>query len=337
MKDQFLHISSIKFANPGMFWLLLLLVPIFVWYIFKKRKSQATIRISNAESFRTGYRSVKRYLRHILFIFRVLVFVLLIITLARPQTTQNWQNETTEGIDIAIALDISGSMLARDFTPNRLEAAKDVAMQFIAGRPLDRIGLVCFSGESFTQCPLTSDHAVLLNLFSEIKQGMIVDGTALGVGLANAVSRLKESKAVSKVIIFITDGVNNAGEISPETAADLAAKFGIRVYTVGMGKNGYAPFPVQTVFGTQYQDMEVKIDEETLKLISQKTDGQYFRATNNKKLKEIYEQIDKLEKSKIDVQKFSTREDIFFPFLAFAIILLILEIVLKQTVFRNIP
>jgi Ca-activated chloride channel family protein len=337
MSEQFQHLSHIRFANPAMLWLLLLMIPIFVWYIFKKRKSQATIRLSTTESFKNGYRSVKRYLRHILFILRISVFTLLILIIARPQSTTNWQNETTEGIDIVIALDISGSMLAEDFTPNRIEAAKNIAMEFIAGRPLDRIGLVCFSGESFTQCPLTSDHAVLLNLFSEIKQGMLTDGTAIGVGLANAVSRLKDSKAISKVIILLTDGVSNMGEISPVMAADLAAKYNLRVYTIGIGKNGYAPFPVQTMFGTQMQDMKVDIDEDMLKTIAQKTGGQYFRATNNKKLKEIYEQIDKLEKSKIDVKKYSTREDRFLPFLMAALILLILEILLKQTVFRNIP
>jgi Ca-activated chloride channel family protein len=276
-------------------------------------------------------------MRYILFALKVILLALLIIMLARPQTTNYWEDRTTEGIDIVIALDISSSMLARDFVPNRLEASKDVAISFISGRPNDRMGLVVFSGESFTQCPLTTDHAVLINLFKDIKQGMIEDGTAIGMGLANAVNRLKDSDTKSKVIILLTDGVNNMGAIDPITAAQLAKSFGIRVYTIGVGKNGYAPYPVQTMFGIQYQDMEVKIDEETLKKISEITDGKYFRATNNRKLKQIYKEIDKLEKSKIQVKKFSSKNDEFMPLAQLAVFLLSLIILIRYTIMRNIP
>jgi len=325
------------FAYPEYFWLLLVLVLLTVWYVLKKRKSQATITISDSGSFTKNNPSLKRYLRHSLFGIRVIVISLLIVILARPQSVNNWQDEMTEGIDIIIALDISGSMLAQDFSPNRLEASKDVAMKFIAGRPLDKIGLVLFSGETFTQCPLTTDHAALLNLFSGIDQGMLNDGTAIGLGLANAVNRLKTSEAKSRIIILLTDGVNNTGEIDPIMAADLAAKYGLRVYTVGVGKNGFAPYLVKTIFGTQVQDMEVKIDEETLKIISQKTNGKYFRATNNKKLEEIYKEIDKLEKSKIEIKKYSNRKEDYFIFAALAFAFLFLEIFLRLTIFRNIP
>lgn len=279
--------NELTFAYPYYFWLLLITVPIIVWYILKKRKSQATIRFSSTESFENDKISVGKYLRHILFVLRILVISLFIVILARPQAINHEHEDLTKGIDIILALDISSSMLARDFRPNRLEASKDLAIKFISGRRLDRIGLVVFSGETFTQCPLTVDHAVLINLFQDIKQGLLEDGTAIGIGLANAVNRLKNSEAISRVVILLTDGVNNSGEISPITAADLAAKYGIRVYTIGVGKNGYAPYPVQTSFGVSMQQMEVEIDEKTLKIISEKTGGQYFRATNNNKLKQI--------------------------------------------------
>jgi Ca-activated chloride channel family protein len=261
----------------------------------------------------------------------------LIMALARPQSSNSWQNVTTEGIDIVIALDISSSMLAMDFQPNRLEAAKDVATQFISGRPNDKIGLVVFSGESFTQCPLTTDHATVVNLFRNIESGMIEDGTAIGNGLATAVSRLKESSAISRVVILLTDGENNRGEIAPVTAAELAKTFGIRVYTVGVGTIGTAPYPMQTPFGVQVRDVEVKIDETTLQKIAETTDGKYFRATNNNKLAEIYQEIDKLEKSKIDVKEFSKKEEQYLKFALAGALLLMLGLFLKTTIFRNIP
>jgi Ca-activated chloride channel family protein len=247
------------------------------------------------------------------------------------------QNVTTEGIDIVISLDISSSMLARDFSPNRLDAAKNVATEFISGREYDRIGLVVFSGESFTQCPLTTDHAVLLNLFRDIESGMIEDGTAIGLGLATAVSRLKESDAKSRVVILLTDGENNRGEIAPITAAEIAKTFGVRVYTIGVGTIGTAPYPVQTPFGTQIRDVEVKIDEETLQEIADLTDGKYFRATNNEKLVEIYEEIDKLERSKIDVKEFSRKSEEYHRYAFAALLLALVGMFLKVTVFRGIP
>ncbi len=328
---------NIEFANPEFLWGLLILIPITVWYILKDENNYTSIQISSLRAFPSTPRTYKFYMRYVLFALKLILFALLIIMLARPQTTNFWEDKTTEGIDIVIALDISSSMLARDFIPNRLEASKDVAISFISGRPNDRMGLVVFSGESFTQCPLTTDHAVLINLFKDIKQGMIEDGTAIGMGLANAVNRLKDSDAKSKVIILLTDGVNNMGAIDPITAAQLAKSFGIRVYTIGVGKNGYAPYPVQTMFGIQYQDMEVKIDEETLKKISEITDGKYFRATNNRKLKQIYKEIDKLEKSKIQVKKFSSKNDEFMPLAQLAVLLLSLIILIRYTIMRNIP
>jgi len=329
--------GKIVFANPEFLYGLIIIIPMVVWYILRDEKGHSSIQISSLRAFKTTPYTYKHFLRHLLFGFRMLVLALLIVMLARPQSTNNWEDKTTEGIDIVIALDISSSMLARDFKPDRLEASKDVAIQFISGRDDDRIGLVIFSGESFTQCPLTTDHAVLINLFHEVKQGMIEDGTAIGMGLATSINRLKDSKAKSKVIILLTDGVNNMGSISPLTAAQIAAKFGIRVYTVGVGRNGYAPYPVQTMFGVQYQNQEVKIDEETLKEISKITDGKYFRATNNQKLIDIYREIDKLEKSKIEVKKYSNKNDEFVPLAFIVIFLLLFDLIIRNTVLKTIP
>lgn len=329
--------SEIIFANPEFLYGLIIIVPIVVWYVLRDRKNYASIQVSSLRAFKTVPITYKHILRHVAFGFRIIVLALLIIILARPQSTNNWEDKTTEGIDIVIALDISSSMLARDFKPDRLQASIDVAIRFISGRTDDRIGLVIFSGESFTQCPLTTDHAVLINLFKDIKQGMIEDGTAIGMGLATSINRLKDSKAKSKVIILLTDGVNNRGSIDPITAAQLAKSFGIRVYTVGVGRNGYAPYPVQTMFGIQYQQQEVKIDEKTLREISQITDGQYFRATNNKKLEEIYKEIDKLEKSKISVKKFSNKNDEFLPLAIIAALILLIDVLLRITVLRILP
>jgi Ca-activated chloride channel family protein len=256
--------------------------------------------------------------------------------LARPQKTDKYQDVSTEGIDIVLTQDISGSMLSRDFKPDRLEAAKNMATEFISGRPYDRIGLVVFSGESFTQCPLTTDHAVLINLLREIQSGMIEDGTAIGMGLATAVSRIKDSKAKSKVIILLTDGVNNKGEIAPATAAGIAKTFGIRVYTIGVGTQGVAPYPVQTPYGIQYQDMQVEIDEEILQDIAQTTGGKYFRATDNNSLEKIYKEIDKLEKSKIDVKQFIRKEERYMLPALIAFFMLVLEIIARNTLFRNL-
>ena len=262
---------------------------------------------------------------------------LLIVILARPQSTNSWSNSSTEGIDIMLAMDISGSMLAQDLKPNRLEAAKDVAASFINGRPNDNIGLVVFSAESFTQCPLTTDHTVLLNLFKDIQSGMIQDGTAIGLGLANAVSRIKDGHAKSKVIILLTDGSNNAGEIAPVTAAEIAKTFGVRVYTIGVGTKGMAPYPFQTAFGVQYQNIPVEIDEATLKQIASTTGGQYFRATDNASLKEIYSEIDQMEKTKISVQEYSKKQEEYKNWALLVFALLLVEILLRNTLLRNIP
>ncbi len=330
--------KDLVFANPGFLYGLLVLIPMIIWYILKDEKSHTSMQVSSLRAFNKQPVSFKNILRHVVFGLRMVIIALLIITLARPQTTNNWEDSKTEGIDIVIALDVSSSMLARDFEPNRFEASKDVAVEFISGRDNDRIGLVVFSGESFTQCPLTTDRAVLINLFKEVKQGLIEDGTAIGMGLATAINRIKDSEAKSKIIILLTDGVNNAGSIDPVTAANIAKSLEIRVYTIGVGRNGYAPFPVSTIFGTvQYQNMEVKIDENMLQEISRLTDGKYFRATNNQKLIDIYKEIDKLEKSKIEVKKFSSKNEEFFPLVIILALLLIIDIVIRNTVLRTIP
>ena len=326
------------FANPNYLYLLLLLIPLIAWYLYKLRKSQASLQVSSAEAFEApGASSWRVYLRHVPFVLRMLAIAVLIVVLARPQSTNSWQNSTTEGIDIVMAIDISTSMLAEDLKPNRLEAAKDVAASFINGRPNDNIGLVVFAAESFTQCPLTTDHGVLLNLFKDIQPGIIQDGTAIGVGLANAVSRIKDSQAKSKVIILLTDGVNNTGQVAPVTAAEIAKTFGIRVYTIGVGTQGEAPYPIPTAFGVQYQNIPVEIDEQILKQIASTTGGQYFRATDNASLKEIYSEIDQMEKTKISVQEFSKKQEEYKNWALLAFVLLLVEVLLRNTVLRNIP
>jgi len=294
------------------------------------------VRMPGLEPFSGTGTTFRHYLRHILFAMRALAIALLIIVVARPQKTSSFQDVSTEGIDIVLTQDISGSMLARDFKPDRLEAAKNIATEFISGRPYDRIGLVVFSGESFTQCPLTTDHAVLINLLREIQSGMIEDGTAIGMGLATAVNRIKDSKAKSKVIILLTDGVNNRGEIAPATAAGIAKTFGIRVYTIGVGTQGTAPYPVQTPYGIQYQDMPVEIDEGILQEIAKNTGGKYFRATDNDKLTQVYKEIDKLEKSKIDVRQFSKKEERYLIPALIAFCMLIFELTARNTIFKNL-
>lgn len=329
--------EGLTFKNPELFYLLLVILPMTVWYIFRQKRNTASIRISSTAPVFKAPRSIRHYLRHLVFLSEIIAIAFFVVVLARPQSSRNWENVTTEGIDIMIALDISSSMLAQDFQPNRLEAAKDVAMEFISGREYDRMGLVVFSGEAFTQCPLTTDRAVLLNLFKDIQSGMIEDGTAIGNGLATSVARLKDSDAISRVVILLTDGENNSGEVAPVTAAEIAKTFGIRVYTVGVGSEGTAPYPVQTPYGIQLRDMEVKIDEETLQEIAQITDGRYFRATSNTKLEEIYQEIDQLEKSKIEVREFSRKSEEFLPFALAGILFLVLSLILRNTIFRSIP
>lgn len=329
--------EGLTFKNPELFYLLLVVLPMAAWYIFRQKRSTASIQVSSTASVFKAPKTIRHYLRHSIFVCQMIALSFFVVVLARPQSSSSWENVTTEGIDIIIALDISSSMLARDFSPDRLEAAKNVAMEFISGREHDRMGLVVFAGEAFTQCPLTTDRAVLLNLFKDITSGLIEDGTAIGNGLATGVSRLKDSEAISRVVILLTDGENNRGEVAPMTAAEIAKTFGIRVYTVGVGSVGTAPYPVQTPFGIELRDMEVKIDEELLTQIANITGGKYFRATSNRKLEEIYKEIDALEKSKIDVQQFSRKSEEFLPFAILGALFLIAGLFLRTTIFRNIP
>jgi Ca-activated chloride channel homolog len=324
-------------ANPYYLYLLLLIIPVAIWYILKRKKRYATLQVSNSFAFKGLKLSWKDRLEHVPFILRMLAFAMIVVVLARPQSTNSWSNVSTEGIDIVVALDISTSMLAEDLKPNRLEAAKNVAASFINSRPNDNIGLVVFAGESFTQCPLTTDHAVLLNLFGGIKSGIVEDGTAIGLGLANSVNRIKDSKAKSKVIILLTDGSNNSGDIDPITAAGLAKTFGIRVYTIGIGTKGEAPYPFQTAYGVQYQNIPVDIDEQPLRQIASITGAQYYRATNTGKLKSIYKEIDQLEKTKMRVHEYSKKNEEYRIFGLAALVLLLLEIALRNTVLRRLP
>ncbi len=328
--------NRITFADPNFLYLLLVIPAIIAFYILKQHKAFASLRIPGLKPLERSGTTFRNYLQHVLFGLRMTAVLIIIIVLARPQTTDKFQDVSTEGIDIVLALDISGSMLARDFKPDRLEASKNVATEFISGRPYDRIGLVVFSGESFTQCPLTTDHAVLINLLREIESGMIEDGTAIGMGLANAVNRIKDSDAKSKVIILLTDGINNRGEIAPATAAGIAKTFGVRVYTIGVGTQGTAPYPVQTPFGTQYQNMPVEIDEAILKDIAQVTGGKYFRATDNDKLVQVYSEIDKLEKSKIDVKQFIRKDEKYLIPAIIAFCLLLIEMLVRFTVLKKL-
>ena len=330
------------FANIEYLFLLILLIPYIVWYIMRRKRTEATLQVSTTRMYMNVRKSWKVYLIHAPFLLRICAFVMIVLVLARPQTTDNWQNTEIEGIDIMLAMDISTSMLAEDLKPNRLEAAKQVAAEFINGRPNDNIGLTIFAGEAFTQCPLTVDHGVLLNLFHSVScdmiyRGMIEDGTAIGMGLANAVTRLKDSKAKSKVVILLTDGVNNRGELSPLTAAEIAKQFGIRVYTIGVGTNGTAPYPMQTYAGVQYIQTPVEIDEQTLTQIAAETNGNYFRATSNSKLKEVYQEIDKLEKTKLNVKEFSKREEEYEIFALVAFLCILFELILRNTVLKKIP
>ncbi len=326
-----------SFHNPEYLFLLLALIPMIAWYWWEVRKSDASMQISSVKKLKGAPKTMRIRMRHLPFILRLLAISMLIIAIARPQSSMNWRTENKEGIDIMMALDISGTMMAEDLRPSRLEAAKNVAVDFIQSRPNDNIGLVVFAAESFTQCPLTTDHAVLINLFSGIRYGMIEDGTAIGLGLANAVSRIKESKAKSKVIILLTDGSNNRGDIAPVTAAEIAKTFGIRVYAIGVGSHGVVNVPVQTPFGIRYEQMKSEFDEPTLEKIAEITGGQYFRATNNAKLREVYQEIDQLEKTKINVQEFSNKSELYFIFALLAFLFLLAEVLLKNSWLRSLP
>tara|TARA_B110000003_G_scaffold268305_1_gene297637 strand:- start:41335 stop:42330 length:996 start_codon:yes stop_codon:yes gene_type:complete len=330
-----MNFNNWTFANPEFFFLLAIIPLLWVWRYFYSKRQFSSLKISSIQSFKT--KSWKENGKFIIFLLRSLALCFIIIGFARPQSSSSWQDSTTMGIDIIISMDISGSMLAQDLKPDRLEASKNVALDFISARPNDRMGLVIFSGESFTQCPLTTDHQVLQNLFKDVKSGMIEDGTAIGMGLATSVNRLKDSQAISKVVILLTDGVNNKGSIPPLTAAKIAQKFGIRVYTIGVGTEGFAPYPFKTPFGTTvYQDVEVQIDEKTLQDIATTTNGKYFRATSNKALKEIYLEIDELERSKIDVKEFSKKNEGFRLLILIALSLLLIEFYCKKFLFKSI-
>lgn len=322
--------------------MLLLLIPYIIWYLMFRKKSEPTMRMSDTNAYRYAPRSWKVTLMPLQMLLRMTAFVLIVIVLARPQTSNSWKDRTVEGIDIMLAMDVSTSMLAEDLSPNRIEAAKKVAAEFIADRPNDNIGLTIFAGESFTQCPMTIDHASLLNLLHNVRadiaaRGLIQDGTAIGMGLANAVARLKDSKAKSKVVILLTDGSNNMGDISPMTAAEIAKSLGIRVYTIGAGTNGTARYPMPVGNGVQYVNLPVEIDTKTLGDIAHATDGKFFRATNTRELQQIYKEIDQLEKTKLNVKQFSKRYEAYQPFALAAILVLLLELLLRVTIFRRIP
>ena len=326
-----------KFANPEFLWLLLLLPAIGYYLWWRRKKLTVTLQFSSLQIFKNIPQTLRERLRHIPLALRLLAIAVFIVALSRPQSISDKQNISTEGIDIVLELDLSGSMLAEDFNPNRIEAAKQVASEFIDGRTNDRIGLVVFSAESFTQCPLTTDYPVLKNLLREVNNGMIADGTAIGLAIANGVNRLKDSKAKSKVMILLTDGVNNRGEIDPITAARIAATYGIRIYTVGVGAQGEAPYPVQTQFGIRRQLIPVDLDEKGLTQVAEMTGGKYFRATDNRTLKTIYKEIDQLEKTKIEVTAYKRYSELFGGWLLVGLLAVVLEVTLTTTVLRKNP
>lgn len=331
-----------EFANKEYLLLFLLLIPYIVWYFLYRKKTEPTMRMSDTYAYQFAPKSWRIRMIHLPMLLRVIALSMIILVLARPQTHTSWGSKTVEGIDIMLAMDVSTSMLAEDLKPNRIEAAKSVAGEFVSGRPDDNIGLTIFAGEAFTQCPMTTDHQSLLNLLHNVRtdiaaRGLIQDGTAIGMGLANAVSRLKDSKAKSKVVILLTDGSNNSGDLSPLTSAQIAKRLGIRVYTIAVGTNGVAPYPMQVGGTTQYVNMRADVDTQTLSQIAAQTDGNFYRATNTSELKKIYQDIDKLEKTKMDVKKFSKRYEAYQRFALVAVIALLLELLLRQTVFRRIP
>lgn len=331
-----------EFANKEYFALLLLLIPYILWYFLYRKNSEPTMRMSATAMYRYAAKSWRIRIMHLPMLLRCVAFVMLVCIMARPQTHNSWDNKQVEGIDIMLVMDVSTSMLAEDLKPNRMEAAKSVAAEFISDRPNDNIGLTIFAGEAFTQCPMTTDHASLLNLLHTVRtdiaaRGIISDGTAIGMGIANAVSRLKDSKAKSKVAILLTDGSNNMGDISPLTSAQIAKSFGIRVYTIGVGTNKVAPYPMPVAGGTQYVNIPVEIDTKTLDNIARTTDGSFYRATNNRELSRIYKDIDKLEKTKMDVKRFSRRYEVYQPFALALFIVLLAEILLRTVVLRRIP
>jgi len=325
------------FEYPSLLWLLLvplLLTGLYVWQELTGRKPH--FRVSTDIPWRREGFSPLEVVRHLPFAFRILALCLIIVAIARPRSSSEVEKVDTEGIDIVLAMDVSTSMLARDFNPDRISAAKDIAIEFIAQRPSDRMGIVVFAGESYTQCPLTTDRATLVNLMKEVQTGLIEDGTAIGNGLATAVARIMDSDAPSRVVILLTDGVNNTGEIAPQTAAEIAKTYGIRVYTIGVGANGTAPYPVMTPWGVDVQNIQVEIDEDLLKGISDATGGRYFRATDNTKLAEIYSEINKMEKARVSVDSFPVYKELFGRYAVAALVFLLLEILVKLLL-RRLP
>lgn len=326
------------FEYPHLLWLLVIPALLIVHYIYLELCGRRPhLRVSDIRYWKAGGKSVLSYLRHAPMLLRTVALSMIIIAIARPRSSSKMDKIDTEGIDIVLAMDVSTSMLARDFTPDRISAAKDIAIEFISQRPSDRIGIVVFAGESYTQCPLTTDRATLINLMKEIQTGLIEDGTAIGNGLATAVARMQGSDAKSRVVILLTDGVNNRGEITPQTAADIAKTYGIRVYTIGVGANGTVPYPVITPWGVQMQDVEVEIDEDLLKGIAETTGGRYFRATDNTKLSEIYSEINKMEKARTTIDSFPVYKELFMDFALVALICLLLEVVFNAFILKRLP
>ena len=325
------------FEYPKLLWLLAvpaLLVLHYIWMELKGRRPH--LRVSKAAPWLKAGTSPLAVLRHLPMVLRTAALCLIVVAIARPRSSTEIEKIDTEGIDITLAMDVSTSMLARDFTPDRISAAKDIAIEFIAQRPSDRMAIVVFAGESYTQCPLTTDRATLINLMKEVQTGLIEDGTAIGNGLATAVARMKDSDAKSRVVILLTDGVNNSGEVSPQTAAEIAKTYGIRVYTIGVGANGMAPYPVMTPWGMDVQQMKVEIDEELLKQIADATGGRYFRATDNTKLSEIYAEINKMEKARTTIDSFPVHKELFGKYALAALICLLLELIVRLLI-RRMP
>ncbi len=326
------------FEYPGLLWLEVIPALLVLHYLYLELKERNPhMRVSTVTPWLKSGRSFMAYLRHFPFLLRIFALVIIILAVARPRSSEQMDKVDTEGIDIILTMDVSTSMLARDFTPDRISAAKDIAIEFISQRPYDRMGIVVFAGESYTQCPLTTDRATLINLMKEISTDLIEDGTAIGNGLATAVARMKDSDAKSRVIILLTDGVNNRGEITPQMAAEIAKTYGIRVYTIGVGANGMAPYPVMTPWGVDIQKVQVEIDEDLLSEIAESTGGRYFRATDNTKLMEIYNEINKMEKARITVDSFPVYKELFMRYAIAALAALLLELLLKMFVIRRLP
>ena len=326
------------FEYPGLLWMMVvpvLLVLHYIWMELSGRRPH--MRVSTSVPWTLKGHSLMSFLRHVPFLLRIMALVLIIVAIARPRSSQDMERVDTEGIDIILAMDVSTSMLARDFTPDRINASKDIAIEFISQRPSDRMGIVVFAGESFTQCPLTTDRATLINMMKEVQTDLIEDGTAIGNGLATAVARMKDSDAKSRVVILLTDGVNNRGEISPQMAAEIAKTYGIRVYTIGVGANGMAPYPVMTPWGVEVQNVKVEIDEALLSEIADATGGRYFRATDNTKLAEIYSEINKMEKARTTVDSFPVYKELFGRYALLALLALLLELVFNWFVIRRLP